>query len=331
MRAALRLALALGLLALGGCEGSQSVLNPYGPDSARVATLSWMLFGGGGAIMLFTMAAAAFAVWGTPAQRGTLGSRRFVLWAGVAFPVVVLTALLVHTMVLARGLNSPFFGGAPLLIEVTGRQFWWEVRYPGALPDGGVVTANEIHLPVGREVELRVDSGDVVHSFWVPALHGKIDMYPGRVNRWRLRADRPGTFRGQCAEFCGISHTYMAFHVVAEEPEAFERWLDRQRRPVAPPRDEFLAFGMQVFGAAGCGDCHAVRGTEWTSRIGPDLTHVGSRLSLAAGTLDNHRGTLAGWIAGSQDLKPGNGMPSFSAALDGPELRAVSAWLESLQ
>jgi cytochrome c oxidase subunit 2 len=319
------------LFALAGCEGAQSVLNPYGPDAARLADLSWMLFVGGGIILLFTMAAAVLAVWGTPAQRSTLGSRRFVLAAGVAFPVTVLTALLVQTMVLARGLNGPVFGGDPLRIEVTGRQFWWEIRYPGTLPDGGVVTANEIRLPVGREVELRVRSGDVVHNFWVPALHGKIDMYPGRVNVWRLRADRPGTFRGQCAEFCGTSHAYMAFYVVAEEPEAFERWLDRQRLPAEPPRDEFLALGMRAFGAAGCGGCHAVRGTEWSGQIGPDLTHVGSRLSLAAGTLDNHRGTLAGWIAASQDIKPGNGMPSFNTALDGQELRAVSAWLESLE
>jgi cytochrome c oxidase subunit 2 len=317
---------------LAGCEGVQSVLNPYGPDAARIANLSWILFAGGTLILLFTLAAAALAVFGAEAPRRVIGSRRFVLAAGFAFPMVVLSALLVHTMMLARGINGPVFGGAPpLQIEVTGRQFWWEVRYPGTLPDGGVVTANEIRLPVGREVELRVASGDVVHNFWVPALHGKIDMYPGRVNLWRLRADRPGTFRGQCAEFCGTSHAYMAFYVVAEEPVEFERWLDRQRLPVEPPRDEFLALGMRVFGAGGCGGCHAVRGTEWNARIGPDLTHVGSRLSLAAGTLDNHRGTLAGWIAGSQHLKPGNGMPSFNTALDGPELRAVSTWLESLK
>jgi cytochrome c oxidase subunit 2 len=308
----------------------QSVLAPAGPDGERLAELSWLLFGGGTLIFLAVAAFLAAAAFGGPSARAALGSRRFILAGGVGFPVVVLTALLLHTLFLARALGMPGTD-PPLRIEMVGHQFWWEVRYPGTLPDGGVVTANEVRIPTGRDVVLEVSSADVIHSVWIPALHGKIDMIPGRVNTRRIRADRPGVLRGQCTEYCGAQHALMAFYVVAETPEGFEAWLGRQRLPAAEPRDEVLTLGRQVFGAAGCGGCHAVRGTEWNARIGPDLTHVGGRLSLAAGVLDNHRGTLAGWIAGAQDLKPGNRMPSFAVVLDGPELRAVSTWLESLK
>ena len=320
--------------ALTGCSGSevQSVLEPIGPDAALLADLSWLLFAGGGLIFLLTMVFAAIAVWGSEAHRRVIGSRRLILAGGVAFPVVVLTALLVWTLGLTRALDARAPGGGePLRVEVVGRQFWWEVRYPGPPPDGGVATANEIHIPIGREVELRVSAGDVYHSLWIPSLQGKIDMVPGRVNTLRLRAGEPGVVRGQCTEFCGAQHALMAFWVVAEAPEDFERWLERQRAPVGEPADEFLALGKRVFGAAGCGTCHAVRGTDWDGRIGPDLTHVGGRRSLAAGALDNHRGTLGGWIAGVQTLKPGANMPSYNTVLDGKELRAVSAWLESLK
>ncbi|MBP0447551.1 c-type cytochrome [Roseomonas sp. SSH11] len=310
---------------------AQSVLEPLGPEAELIADLTWVLFIGGGIIFLATMLLLAVAIRGGDGPRRILGSRRFILWAGVAFPVVVLSALLVGTLRVSAALDNRPMGAEPLKIEVIGRQFWWEVRYPGTLPSGGIVTANEIHIPVGREVELRVSAGDVYHSLWIPTLHGKIDMVPGRTNTLRLRAARPGVVRGQCTEFCGAQHALMAFYVVAETPDGYERWLERHRLPAAEPVDEFLATGRKVFAAAGCGGCHAVRGTEWDARIGPDLTHVGSRLSLAAGTLDNHRGTLGGWIAGVQDLKPGANMPSYNAVLDGRELRAVSAWLESLR
>jgi cytochrome c oxidase subunit II len=335
MRGRLVPLLLVGMVTLAGCSGSevQSVLEPIGPDAARLADLTWLLIVGGGFIFLLTMAIATVAVWGSDTQRGALGSRRVILAGGVAFPVVVLTALLVQTLRVTHALDArPPGGGEPLRIEVVGRQFWWEVRYPDLAPDGGVATANEIRIPVGREVELRVSAGDVYHSLWIPSLQGKIDMVPGRVNTLRLRAAEPGAVRGQCTEFCGAQHALMAFWVVAEAPEDHERWLARQRAPVEEePADGFLAMGKRVFGAAGCGTCHAVRGTGWDGRIGPDLTRVGGRLSLAAGALDNHRGTLGGWIAGVQDLKPGANMPSYNTVLDGPELRAVSAWLESLK
>lgn len=309
---------------------AQSVLSPAGPDGQRLAELSWLLFACGAAIFVAVALVLALAIFGGQRARAAVGSQRFILAGGVAFPVVVLTALLLHVLWLAQALALP--GSLPAMrIEVVGHQFWWEVRYPGALPGEAVVTANEIRIPVGRDVVLEVSSADVIHSVWIPALHGKIDMIPGRVNTRRIRADRAGVIRGQCTEFCGTQHAMMAFLVVAETPEGFDAWLDRQRLPVAEPAFPELALGREVFGAAGCGGCHAVRGTEWDSRIGPDLTHVGGRLSLAAGVLDNNLGTLAGWIAGAQDIKPGNRMPSFASVLDGPELRAVAAWLESLK
>lgn len=243
---------------LAGCEGRQSALAPMGPEAERLAELSWLLFAGGGAIFLLTMVLLLLALGGGPGTRRLLGSRRAILAGGVAFPVVVLSALLVYTLGLAGALGARG-PGEPLRIEVTGKQFWWEIRYPGQ----DVVTADEVHVPVGREVELLLGSGDVIHSLWLPALHGKRDMILGRVNSLRFSAGRPGILRGQCTEFCGAQHARMAFFVVAETEEGFARWLDRQRTPVEEPEDEFLALGWRAFGTAGCGACRAVRGTPW--------------------------------------------------------------------
>lgn len=310
----------------------QSVLAPAGPYGTQLSDLAWLLFGGAaiifGAVALFVL----LAMMAGPRTRATLGSHRFILAAGVGFPVVVLSALLVHALLVGRTVSLPLPGGPPpLRIEMVGHQFWWELRYPATETGAAFVTANEIRIPTGRDVVLEVSSADVIHSVWIPALHGKIDMIPGRVNRRVIRADRTGIMRGQCTEYCGVQHALMAFFVVAETPEQYEAWLQRQRSPAVEPDDPFLAMGRRAFGEVGCGACHTVRGTEWAGRLGPELTHVGSRLSLAAGLLDNHRGTMAGWIAGAQDLKPGNAMPSFAAVLEGPQLRAVAAWLESLK
>lgn len=316
---------------MAGCDGNQSVLVPFGPEAERLAELSWLLFLGGAAIFALTMVLVLLALGGGDKVRRVLASRRAIVAGGVVFPVVVLTGLLVYTLKLTHALHAFGVEAPPRLevmrIEVTGKQYWWEVRYPAQ----DIVTANEIHIQVGQPVELLLDSADVIHSFWVPALHGKRDMIPGRVNALRFTADKPGVLRGQCAEFCGAQHARMAFYVVVHPAETFGPWLDRQRAPVKQPQDPFLAEGWRVFGAAGCGGCHAVRGTPWTGRNGPDLTAIGARLSLGAGTLDTHLGSLAGWIAGSQSLKPGNAMPEFNAVLDGRELRAVASWLESLK
>jgi cytochrome c oxidase subunit 2 len=318
----------LPLLVLAGCSGAQTPLDPWGVQAERIATLTHVLFWGGTAVFLITMAFLTLAIVAPARLREAMGSRRFVIGGGIVFPVTVLTALLAYSLGISRALTQPM-SDAPLRIEIIGRQYWWEVRYPDL--GEGAVTANALHLPLGREVELHLTSADVIHSLWVPNLHGKLDMIPGRVNRQRLRADRLGQLRGQCTEFCGAQHTLMSFDVVVQEPAEFEAWIARQRAPVPEPRTEEHRRGMQVFGEAGCGACHAVRGTPWSARIAPDLSRIGSRATLAGGALPNNRGNLAGWIAAPQDIKPGNAMPAYARALEGPDLLALASWLDSLR
>ena len=198
----------------------------------------------------------------------------------------------------------------------------------GPLPDPGggapVVAANELRLPVGEPVELLLTATDVIHSFWLPSIAGKRDMIPGQVNRLVLEASEPGVYRGQCAEYCGGPHALMAFYAIAARPRTSPPGSSARRAPAAPPADPFLAQGRELFLASGCGACHTVRGTPADGELGPDLTHVGSRLSLAAGILPNNVGTIAGWIADTRQIKPGNKMPSFNT-FSGVELRALAA------
>lgn len=312
------------LLTVAGCGGPQAPFNPWGPQAERIADLSALLFTGGAAIFTLVLALLTLAVWAPDRWRQRLGTLRFVVGLGLVFPLVTLAALLLYTLGASRAL-ALFGSGEPLRIEIVGRQYWWEMRYPGA------TTANELRLPRGREVELVLTSADVIHSVWIPNLHGKLDMIPGRANVMRLRADRAGELRGQCTEFCGRQHALMAFPVVVEEPAAFDAWLARQATPIPAPATPEQEAGQRVFGAAGCGACHAVRGTEWQARLAPDLSRVGSRLTLAAGALPNSRANLAGWIAAPQDIKPGNAMPAYARSLSGEEILAVSAWLDSLR
>ncbi len=322
------LARLLPVILLAGCTGVQTPLDPHGDAASRIAGLTWVLFIGGAAIFALVLALLGWALLAPERLRGLMRSRAFVVGGGIVFPTVTLAALLVYSLGVSRALVLPR-EERPLRVEVVARQYWWEVRYPDA--GEGAVTANEIRLPVGREVELLLSSADVIHSLWIPNLHGKMDMIPGRVNLQRFTPMRTGVLRGQCTEFCGLQHTFMAFWAVVQEPDEFEAWLARQREPVPGPADARAAQGMRVFGEAGCGACHAVRGTEWAGRLGPDLSRVGSRLSLAAGALENHRGTLAGWIAGAQDIKPGNSMPAYGRAIEGDDLLALATWLEGLR
>lgn len=320
------LALAAVLLLLAACEGRQSALDPGGVNAREILVTTWVLFVGGTIIFILVMALAVYATLARPERFP--GARSWVIGGGIVFPVVTLTVLQVHEFGLARRLVT-LAPDPALTIEVTGYMWWWDVRYR---PRGGepLRAANEIVLPAGRPVEILVDTADVIHSFWVPSLAGKIDMIPGHRNRLSLMAERPGVYRGQCAEYCGAQHALMAFDVIVLEPERFDAWLADQRRPAAETADPFLARGRDAFFAFGCQACHAVRGTPADSPIGPDLTHVGSRLSIAAGSFNNNVGSLAGWIASAQHLKPGNRMPSFDV-MDGETLRAMAAWLESLK
>ena len=293
--------------------GIQSALHPAGPDAALIAEITAVLVAGGAAIFVLVMALATWAVLKPPRW---LGRHGVIVAGGIAFPAVVLSALLVYTLLRANALSA---GEPALRVEVTGHQWWWHIAYLDA--DGGVdfVSANELRIPVGQPVEIRLRSADVLHSFWVPSLAGKLDLVPGKDNRLMLSASREGTFRGQCAEYCGGPHAQMAFYVIATRN--FEEWRGQQRRPAAASNELFNAR---------CAACHTVRGTPAAGTLGPDLTHVGSRVSIGAGILPNNAGAMAGWIASSQHLKPGNLMPSFRE-LDGAELSALAAYLERLK
>jgi cytochrome c oxidase subunit 2 len=214
-------------------------------------------------------------------------------------------------------------------IELVGHQWWWEARYKDTDPTREFTTANELHIPVGRPVVVTLRSSDVIHSLWVPNLHGKKDLIPGRTAIMRLRADKPGTYRGQCAEFCGLEHALMVLLVSAEPPAQYEAWAAKQRQPAPPPADDQQARGLQVFLGTSCVMCHTISGTTAQGKLGPDLTHLASRQTIAAGTLPNNRGHLAGWIADPQSLKPGVNMPANALAPD--DLQALLAYLESLK
>lgn len=331
MKRALHRAIACGagtawLASLGGCSGVHAVLQPAGPAAAVIAQLAWILFGGAVLIFGAVMLLLALAV-----RRGARPVRP-LLWiagGGVAFPFVVLTALLVFGTWRSAQLTAHTSQQA-LVVSVNAKMWWWEVRYDD--PGGGapVRLANEIHIPAGRPVYLSLGTSDVIHSFWVPALAGKADMLPGHVRGLTLQASKPGVYRGQCAEYCGEQHARMALHVVVHGAPEFEAWLAHQRLPAAATDDAFLRRGRQAFVEQRCAVCHSVRGVADKGHLGPDLTHVGSRLYLAAGTLRNGHGALAAWIADPQGLKPGARMPALKG-MDGETLRALAAWLEHLK
>jgi cytochrome c oxidase subunit II len=319
---------ALACLLVVACEGPQSVLDPHGPRARELAELWWVMAAGAVVIWLFVVGCAVYATRIQPGAHEDFAGTAFIVGGGVALPVVVLSSLLVYSFLLER--EPVAMPGEALRIEVTGKRWWWEVHY---FPPGGdepVVSANEVRLPTGQPVELSLRSTDVIHSFWIPKLAGKTDMIPGRVNRMVIQAEAPRVSRGQCAEYCGGPHALMAFYAVAMAPDDFAPWLQHEARPARTPEDDLLARGRELFIASGCGTCHAIRGTPANGQLGPDLTHVGGRVSLGAGILPNNVGTIAAWIAATQHLKPGNLMPSFNA-FSGSELRALAAYLESLE
>lgn len=309
-------------------EAKQSVLSPGGVEAADIAVLSWVMFGGATIVFLCVMALVAYAHWGGARLRRWLASSDFIVIGGVVFPLVTLTVLLIYGLMLTGARVAATEAGA-LRIEVTGEQWWWRVRYPAGDAEA-VVTANEIRIPVGRQVEIKLASADVIHSFWAPGLAGKVDMIPGVVNRIHLRATRADTYRGQCAEYCGGPHALMAFHVVAIEPAQFEEWLAEQRRPAAALLTAVQKRGESLFLSTGCNGCHTVRGTPAAGTIGPDLTHVGSRLFIAAATLPGSAMSFSRWIRDNQHIKPNNRMPAFGI-LSEDDLAALGAYLENLK
>lgn len=312
-------------------SGVQSALEAWSEGADKLLEITWVLFIGGGLIFVVVIAVAALAVAGPPRLRASLASHRWVVGGGIVFPTVVLTALLLYTFFATSSFSrGDTAAGNGMRVEVTGELWWWRVRYLDA--QGGLLleTANEIHIPAGEQVELVLVSDNVIHSFWVPNLAGKLDMIPGHVNRMRIDARAPGVYRGQCAEYCGAQHARMAFHVVAHAPEDFRRWLQAQQAPARAPATPQLQQGLALFEQNRCGVCHSVRGTAAQGQLGPDLTWVGQRAWLAAGTLPNNEGTLAGWIADPQHLKDGALMPA-NRQFSGEELRALAGWLWSLR
>ena len=304
----------------------QSVLHHGGGDAVVIGQLAWGMFGAAALIFAAVMALLAFSL------RRHARPLRPAVWiagAGVAFPVIVLTLLLGWSTWRSAQLRPQGSNGA-LAISVTGKMWWWDVRYRDPASGRDVVAANEIHIPVGQNVYLGLNAADVIHSFWVPALAGKRDMVPGRVTGLTLRADKPGVYRGQCAEYCGIQHARMALVVVAHPQAEFDAWLARQARPAVEPAGIDLQRGRAVFFEQRCQSCHTIRGVAEGQGLGPDLTHVGSRAFLGAGTVRADAATLAAWIADPHAIKPGVFMPATSE-IDADSLRALAAYLESLQ
>jgi cytochrome c oxidase subunit II len=314
---------------------AHSVLDPAGAQLALIVERLWDPMYAG-AVATFVLVAIALG-WALVRRRAASEApedprrergMRLTVGLATALTVAVLLVLLGLDISVSRATTaSP--GKDALQIRVTGHQWWWEVQYRDSMAQRWVTTANEVHIPVGRMVVLELRSGDVIHSVWPISLTGKRDQIPGKENSMWLRADRAGVYRGQCAEYCGHQHAKMAFLVVAEQPDSFARWLVAQRDTAATPSDSLSRRGQEVFLASSCVMCHAVAGTPAGSRIGPDLTHLGSRRTIAAGTLPNTRGNLAGWILDPQSIKPGAKMPPNN--LTPADLRALLAYLETLR
>lgn len=322
--------------ACAGCAGWQSALDPHGEQARGLEALIWIFIWVAAAIWLSVMIVLAVALRrkaGRARDETHLldanGERRMRLTVGGAVVATggIVLALTAASLVSTRLLSSE--ASHPLEIRVRGYQWWWEVTYLDAHPDRVFTTANEIHIPVGRAVRLQLSAADVIHSFWVPNLAGKQDLIPGRENNLTFTAEHPGTYRGQCAEFCGVQHAHMALLVIAQTAAAFEHWRQSQLSLAASPANPEQAQGQRVFTSKPCASCHTIQGTSAAASIGPDLTHVGSRSYIGAGLLQNTRGSLAAWIADPQTIKPGNNMPNVPLTAD--ELRAVSAYLAALK
>lgn len=345
-------------LLMAGCSGPQDYMHSGGPGARGLAALGWPALVG---LLAVSIGVWALLFWVALRRRGSFdehapaeagGGQRWILWGGVAFPVVVLTALFVGMLQTLASYPMAHEKMDEPDIRIVGHQWWFDAQYlpggsicgtTGGDPDRAqalrplgeraelmVHAPSEIHIPVGRPIEIAVESHDVIHSFWVPKLHGKVDLVPGHVNRVRIQADQPGVYEGECAEYCGVQHAHMRLQIVAEPAQQFVAWLNRQRESAPPPANAQIEAGRRVFENAACALCHTVRGTPAHGQIGPELTHVGSRARIAGGSLPNTVANLEAWVTDAQSLKPGTQMPSFRQ-FSGPELRALTAYLQSLK
>jgi len=332
---------ALGIvLCFSGCGGIQNSLNPAGPQAENLSRLWWLMFTVCSIVFVLVIIAVLLAL-----RKRTRDSelaapileppreqehrRRNVIVSFVAITVVILFVFLIASFMAGRSMTAelPYKNG--LNLEVTGHQWWWEVRYDDVDASNIFITANEIHIPVGVPVVFSLRATDVIHSFWVPNLSGKKDLIPGKLNTIWLQADKPGVYRGQCAEYCGLQHAQMAFWVIAEPQEQFNAWRQNQTQTSVPPATDSEKRGQQVFLTSTCVMCHAINGTPAGSNIGPNLTHIASRNTIAAATLANTREHIRQWIVDSQSVKPGNKMPQNN--LSEADLQALVDYLQSLK
>jgi cytochrome c oxidase subunit 2 len=317
-------AVAVGALA-SGC--GQGILGRKGSESDKVANVWWLMFGLAAAVYLVVAGCILFAAMRGRRRRSReprLHETAFIWIGGVIVPAVILAVLAVVTVRTTSALRDASPG--ELRVDVAGKLWWWEVRYPGT----GVASANEIHLPQGRPVRIHLTSDNVIHSFWVPELAGKMDTIPGQPNDLRFTAEKVGRYQGVCAEYCGLQHAHMAVDVIVQTPAEFGRWLAQQRQPPLEPASEEAATGQVIFQREACAGCHTIRGTTATGKVGPDLTDLGARRTLGAGAALNTRPNLEHWIRDPEDVKPGVLMPSFGSLSD-HDVAALAAYLESLE
>ncbi|MGY4371720.1 cytochrome c oxidase subunit 2 [Bradyrhizobium sp. LB1.3] len=320
---------------LVACAGRQSTLDPQGLQSEQILHTLFIFLGVAAIVWIAVVIVLALGML----RRKRLADQpldlhqafeertgRVIIGLGVATTVIVLGLSFVsyagQRIVFAKGENA-------LTLKIIGHQWWWEVRYEDDSPHRSFVTANEIRIPTGQPVKVELESADVVHSFWVPSLTGKMDLITGQKNELQFTAKNAGVYRGQCAEFCGLQHAHMAFAVIALPPDEFGRWRDRENQSANSPADQLGKQGEALFRARGCALCHNISGTLAGGQLGPDLTHIGSRTTITAGTLPNTPATLGAWIADPQHIKPGNLMPKMP--LQSGELIAILHYLEQLK
>ena len=310
---------------------SQSAIEPASAQARGISYIWWSMFWVAVAVFIAVMLILAWGLWRGKADKPThlssLASRNLVIVAGVAVPLITVICLVGGSLFLGRTLSEKPPADA-LEIRITGWMWWWQIEYLDENSNTIATTANELHVPVNKPIQLYLESGDVIHSFWVPQLHGKTDLIPGRTNSSWFEVDVSGTFRGQCAEFCGLQHALMGFLVVSEPQAEFDAWLANQQAPSNAPSTSETTAGQRVFFEAGCQHCHTIKGTDATGTAGPDLTHLASRQSIASVTRQNSRAHLGGWVADPNGIKPGAKMPM--SQLEPEELSNLLDYLQSL-
>ena len=314
-----------------------SIFDPASPQARAIAQLWWWMFGVGGAVWLIVIGAMIYVVRAKHGQResddllhvspSTHARMERVVAGAVFVTILILAGFLAYDFGVGRLLAQHPTRG--LSIELVGHQWWWEVQYADPDPSKRLVTANEIHVPTGTPIQFKLKSPDVIHSFWMPNLNGKRDLIPGYESALWFTADTAGTYRGQCAEFCGLQHAKMALYVVAEPPAKFAAWRAAASASPPPPTDSTLLYGQRVFMSGGCAVCHTIGGTEARSSVGPNLTHFKSRSTIAAGALANTRANLTAWIKNPQAIKPGTQMPP--SPLTQVQLDALVSYLETMK